>query len=86
MTDPVSIATLALARGSAEVLATVGEFGDTPVGDQFVQWVLDPLDTAGVSASEAVHRAIEEIMSHHGMWDWPMRDWGPLIPIGTFHD
>ncbi|MFJ2647956.1 hypothetical protein ACIO1C_14630 [Streptomyces sp. NPDC087420] len=86
MTDPVSIATLALARGSTEILATVGEYGDTPVGDQFAQWVLASLDGTGVTASEAVHRATGTIMNEQGMWTWPLRDWAPLLPIGTFRD
>ncbi|MGW4129842.1 tetratricopeptide repeat protein [Amycolatopsis japonica] len=84
MTDPVTIATLALARGSAEVLATVGEFGDTPVGDLFAQSVLVPLADATIPASTAIHEASKRFLAQPGAWEWVLRDWAPLLPIGTF--
>ena len=86
MTDPVSVATLALAKGSHEILATVGDFGDTEDADLFVQWVLEGLHGITVSASLAVHRAIRRTFEHSAMWHQPLRDWGPLLPIGTFHE
>ncbi|MFD2415414.1 hypothetical protein [Amycolatopsis pigmentata] len=78
------MATLALARGSTEVLATVGEYGDTPVGDQFAQWVLESLGSTGTPASSAVHTAINRIMAAPSIRSYPIRDWAPLLPIGTF--
>ncbi|OXM45232.1 tetratricopeptide repeat protein [Amycolatopsis alba] len=86
MTDPVTVATLALVRGSLEVLATVGEYGDTPVGNQFAQWVVASLGTTGISVSRAVHTAINRVMTEPGIGAYPIRDWAPLLPIGTFRD
>lgn len=86
MTEPVTIATLALVTGSVEVLATVGEYGDTPDGDEFAQWVLEPLSTAGTPLSRAVHLASTRLLALEGAWEWPLRDWAPLLPLGTFHD
>ncbi|MEU6057241.1 tetratricopeptide repeat protein [Streptomyces sp. NPDC047097] len=84
-TEPVTIATLALVRASVEVLATVGEYGDTPDGDQFAQWVLELLSESGVPAGQAVHEASRRILDLPGAWDWPVRDWAVLVPLGTFH-
>ena len=84
-TEPVTIATLALVRNSVEVLATVGEYGDTADGDQFAQWVLELLGTTDVSAAQAVHEASKRILEFPGAWDWPVRDWAVLVPMGTFH-
>ncbi|MFJ8558045.1 hypothetical protein ACIRD0_11570 [Streptomyces microflavus] len=85
MTEPVTIATLALATGSVEVLATVGEYGDTPDGNAFAEWVLERLSTTGTPLSRAVHLASRRIVAREGAWEWPLRDWAPLLPMGTFH-
>ncbi|WP_316762060.1 tetratricopeptide repeat protein [Streptomyces herbicida] len=86
MTDPVSIATLALARGTVELLATVGEFNDTPVAEAFVRQVLDALHGAHGTVADAVHHAISAAFAFPAMWDCPVREWGALLPIGTFLD
>lgn len=84
MADPITIATLALARGSAEVLATVGEFGDTKVGNLFAESVLGLLADTDTVASAAVHQAGKRLARETGAWEWPLRDWASLLPIGTF--
>lgn len=86
MTDPVSIATLALARGSVEVLATVGKFGDTPGGNMFAEYVLDTLLGTDVPGSTAVHRAARKYMAEPAAMGLPLCDWALLLPIGTFLD
>jgi len=85
MTEPVTIATLTLSRGTTEVLATVGEF-EEELGDQFAQWVFEELGTAGTPAGRAVHRAARRFLAHPGAGEIPVRSWAPLLPIGTFHD
>ncbi|MFB6907763.1 CHAT domain-containing tetratricopeptide repeat protein [Streptomyces sp. P11-1] len=85
LTEPVTIGTLALVTGSVEVLATVGEYGDTPDGDQFAQWVLESLSTTDTPLSRAVHLASRRILALEDAWEWPLRDWAPLLPMGTFH-
>ncbi|MFF4547753.1 hypothetical protein [Streptomyces sp. NPDC001435] len=86
MTDPVSIAVLALARGTVELLATVGEFNDTPVAEAFVRQVLDAPHGAHGTVDDAVHHAITAAFDFPAMWDCPVREWGALLPIGTFLD
>ncbi|WP_149826619.1 hypothetical protein [Streptomyces tailanensis] len=66
MTEPVTVATLALVRGSVEVLATVGEYGDSGDGDAFARWVLEQRRTTDISASRAVHVASKRILDLPG--------------------
>ncbi|MFI7500965.1 tetratricopeptide repeat protein [Streptomyces sp. NPDC049687] len=86
MTDPISVATLALARGTVELLATVGEFNDTAMAEAFVRQVLDASAGADVPVADAVHRAVVAAFAHPDMWNCPVREWGALLPIGTFLD
>lgn len=86
MTDPVSIATLTLARGSVEVLATVGEFGDTQGGNLFSESVLDLLIGTDVPVSAAVHSVTRKHLADPATMGMPIRDWAVLLPIGTLHD
>jgi hypothetical protein len=84
MTDPVSLATLSLAGGSAEVLATVGEFGDSVVAEEYVKRVLDRIPDG--SASRAVHEATRWLLGDAEARVERIRQWAPLIPMGTFTD
>ncbi|MFJ8962887.1 tetratricopeptide repeat protein [Lentzea sp. NPDC102401] len=84
MTEPLTIATLSLTKGTVEVLATIGEFGDTTISNTYVEWVLGQLDNRTVPASLAIHHATAKLMGAPGMWALPVRDWAPLLPIGTF--
>ena len=85
MTDPVSVATLALSKGSSEVLASVGEFGDSQVADVFAHRVVTGLADGRVGAGAAVRRVVGELMSEPEYFDRPLGDWAQLLPIGTFH-
>ncbi|MBM9618867.1 CHAT domain-containing protein [Streptomyces zhihengii] len=79
--DPISIATLALAGGSDEVLATVGELGDSAPATRYVEMVLNALPEHGMAA--AVHRATRRFLSRREYRSLPVLDWAPLVPIGT---
>ncbi|WP_326952272.1 tetratricopeptide repeat protein [Amycolatopsis sp. NBC_01286] len=85
MTDPISVATLALAKGSSEVLASVGEFGDSPVADDFAHEVISRLGDGRIGASAALRQVVGELMSEPEYFDRPLGDWAQLLPIGTFH-
>ncbi|GAA1025328.1 hypothetical protein GCM10009565_37170 [Amycolatopsis albidoflavus] len=86
MADPVTIATLNLARGSTEILASFGEFSDDPASDAFAQWVLEQLANTNVPVSRAVHLASARFSTAPGGNDLQLRYWATLLPIGTFHD
>ncbi|MET8979383.1 tetratricopeptide repeat protein [Streptomyces sp. NPDC004539] len=79
--DPISVATLALAGGSDEVLATVGELGDSVPATRYVEMVLDALPENTMAA--AVHQATGRFLARRQHRSLPMHHWAPLIPIGT---
>ncbi|MDX3131385.1 tetratricopeptide repeat protein [Streptomyces europaeiscabiei] len=79
--DPISVATLALAGGSDEVLATVGELGDSVSATRYVEMVLDALPEHTMAA--AVHQATRRFLARREHRSLPMHHWAPLIPIGT---
>lgn len=81
--DPLSIATLALAAGSAEVLATVGELADSDAAAYFVEEVL--LGQADTPLAEALHIATRRMLEEDGMRTDRIHEWAPLIPIGTLY-
>ncbi|MFD0430665.1 CHAT domain-containing protein [Streptomyces zhihengii] len=76
--DPISIATLALAGGSDEVLATVGELGDSAPATRYVEMVLNALPEHGMAA--AVHRATRRFLSRREYRSLPVLDWAPSSP------
>jgi hypothetical protein len=82
-TDPLSLATLALAAGSAEVLATVGELADSLPASGYVEKVLGGM--ASESLPEALHAATRWILQDEAMRVERIHHWAPLVPIGTFH-
>lgn len=77
---------MARSDGTVELLATVGEFNDTPLAEAFVRHVLDALDDTDVPVADAVHRAVVAAFAHPDMWNCPIREWGALLPVGTFLD
>ncbi|WP_326755238.1 CHAT domain-containing protein [Streptomyces hirsutus] len=79
--DPISIATLALAGGSDEVLATVGELGDSTLAGRYAEMVLHALPENTMAT--AVHRSTRRILAGRGVRSRPVHDWAPLLPIGT---
>ncbi|HUA28499.1 MAG TPA: tetratricopeptide repeat protein [Streptosporangiaceae bacterium] len=82
-TDPLSLATLALAAGSAEILATVGELADSVLASLYVEQALAGL--AGGSASAALHAATRWLLRDDGMRAEPIHHWAPLVPLGTHY-
>ncbi|WP_405603027.1 CHAT domain-containing protein [Streptomyces sp. NBC_01410] len=79
--DPISIATLALAGGSDEVLATVGELGDSTLASRYAEMVLHALPENTMAM--AVHQSTRRLLAGRGVRSRPVHDWAPLIPIGT---
>ncbi len=81
-TDPLSLATIALVGGSTDVLATVGELGDTLVATQYVERLLAALP--GRQAWEALHEATRWLLSEDWVRQERIHHWAPLVPMGTF--
>ncbi|WP_131738716.1 tetratricopeptide repeat protein [Actinomadura roseirufa] len=81
-TDPLSLATIALAGGSAEVLATVGELGDTFVATRYVEEFLAAMP--GRPIWEALHEATRWLLGQEGVRAERVHHWAPLVPMGTF--
>lgn len=79
--DPISVATLALAGGSDEVLATVGELGDSAPATTYVEMVLDSLPENTMAA--AVHHATRQFLARREYRSLAVHHWAPLVPIGT---
>jgi tetratricopeptide (TPR) repeat protein len=82
-TDPLSLATLALAAGSSEILATVGELGDSEVASLYIEEVLAGL--AGGSASAALHTATRWLLRDDAMRAERIHHWAQLVPLGTHY-
>jgi tetratricopeptide (TPR) repeat protein len=82
-TDPISIATLALAGGSTEVVATVGEFGDSLIAEKYVERLVAELARTR-SAATAVHLATTWALADVVVRREGVLHWAPLIPFGTF--
>jgi CHAT domain len=82
-TDPLSLATLALAAGSSEILATVGELADSELASLYVEEALAGL--AGGPASAALHAATRWLLRDDGMRAEPIHHWAPLVPLGTHY-
>ena len=81
--DPLSLATLSLAAGSAEILATVGELADSPAAALYVEHVI-----AGMvqeSLPEALHAATAWALGDEDFRAEPAYHWAPLVPIGTLY-
>jgi tetratricopeptide (TPR) repeat protein len=82
-TDPLSLATLALAAGSAEILATVGELADSVPASLYVEQVLAAMGNRPLP--EALHAATRWILSDAAVRSERVHHWAPLVPFGTLH-
>jgi len=80
--DPLSIANVLLARGSREVLATIGELGDSPQAALLIDDFL--YDLATMSAAEAFHNATVRYLRMPAHRDGPLYHWAPATILGTF--
>jgi CHAT domain/Tetratricopeptide repeat len=82
-TDPLSLATLALAAGSSEILATVGELADSEPASLYVEEAL--AGVAGGSVSAALHAATRWLLRDDAMRAERVHHWAPLVPLGTHY-
>jgi tetratricopeptide (TPR) repeat protein len=81
--DPLSLATLALAAGSSEILATVGELGDSAAASVYVEKVLSAMATRALP--DALRAATTWILQDMDGRAELIHHWAPLVPIGTFY-
>jgi len=81
--DPLSLATLALAAGSVEILATVGELADSAPAARYVETVLAAMATRPLP--EALQAATRWILSYEDIRSEPVYLWAPLVPLGTLY-
>ena len=79
--DPMTLATIALVRGSATVLATNAELADDPSSSAFINDVLYLL--LAHSPAEAVRAATKRRLARSGVREEPVMMWAPLLTIGT---
>jgi tetratricopeptide (TPR) repeat protein len=82
-TDPLSLATLALAAGSAEILATVGELADSAPASLYARRVLREM--ARRPLPEALHAATTWVLRDDGIRSGRIHHWAPLVPFGTLY-
>lgn len=78
--DPITIATLALVRGSQEVLATTSELLDDPPSSRFVNGVL--YQALSRPFAEAVHVATLQFLSRSEYREGNLSRWAPLLALG----
>jgi hypothetical protein len=82
-TDPLSLATLALAARSHEIIATVGELADSEPASDFVEQILESMATMPLPV--AVHAATRWFLGdEHDRAD-RVYHWAPLVPFGTLY-
>jgi hypothetical protein len=79
--DPVSLATLALAARSDEVLATLGELSDSEPAARYADEILNGM--AKHPLPEALHRATRALLADGAMRYEPLFYWAPLVAIGV---
>ena len=81
--DPLSLATLALAAGTSEILATIGELADSPPAARYVEQVLAGLATGPLPA--ALHAATRWALSDEAIRAGRIYLWAPLVALGTHY-
>jgi hypothetical protein len=79
--DPLTLATIALARGSRAVLATTSELADDPPASRFLNGVLYRLPAVTMPA--ALHDMTRRFLADPRHRDGYLSRWAPLITIGT---
>lgn len=79
--DPMTIATLALARGAVQVMATTSELADDATASRFVNNVLHrlPSQSAAFALRDETRRFLSVARNRSG----PLARWAPLITAGT---
>jgi len=79
--DPLTLATIALARGSRAVLATTSELADDPRASRFLNGVLYRLPAAAMPA--ALCEMTRLFLADPRNRDGYLSRWAPLITVGT---
>lgn len=84
--DPLSVATMALLRGSEEVLATTSELLDDAVASRFVNQVL--FRSLSQPFSDALRASTIGLLANPHYRRGPVARWAPLISLGhrRLHD
>ena len=79
--DPLTLATIALTRGSRAVLATTGELADDAPASRFLNGVLHRLPSSAmpVAVREMTRRFLADPRHREGY----LSRWAPLITVGT---
>lgn len=77
--DPMTLATLVLARGTHDVLATTSELRDDAICARFVDMVLHRAKT--MPFAEALHDATRQWLPARGHGDGPLSRWAPLVAL-----
>lgn len=81
MADPLSLATIALARGARQVAATVGELGDGGPANRFVDSFLHRIPQVGMP--EALRLATEKHLGLPQFHHTSIVNWAPLTIVGA---
>ena len=79
--DPLTLATMALAAGSRQVGATVAELGDNLRASRFVELVIDRL--AGSPMPDAIRDATAAFLADERIRTGPLKDWAPIVTVGA---
>jgi tetratricopeptide (TPR) repeat protein len=79
--DPLTVATLALTRGSRLVAASIGELGDTPQATIFVRAFIHRLRDRPMQV--ALKEAIAYVLRDRSIRDGLLRNWAPLVILGS---
>jgi tetratricopeptide (TPR) repeat protein len=79
--DPLTLATIALTRGSRAVLATTSELADDPLASRFLNGVLHrlPSSTMPVALREMTRRFLADPRHRTGY----LSRWAPLVTVGA---
>lgn len=79
--DPMTLATVAVARGTSQVLATTSELADDQVATTFVNDVLYELPQVGMP--HALHEATKDLLANPRLRRGYVSRWAPLITVGA---
>lgn len=79
--DPLSIATMAIVRGSQEVIATTSELIDDALATRFVNNVL--YTSLSMSFAQAVHASTLHFLARPEHREGPVARWAPLICLNV---
>lgn len=79
--DPLTLATIALTRGSRAVLATTSELADDPPASRFLNGVLHRLPSSAMPT--AVHEMTRRYLADPRYRDGHLSRWAPLITVGA---